>query len=91
MTIVDYGGGTGLLALLAKELGFKSVIYNDIYKGSCDDVKELSQSCSLELDTVIHGDAKSVVDYLNSNSIKADKILNRKRVLPLKTADKQSI
>lgn len=32
LTIIDHGGGTGLLGLLAKELGIKMVIYNDINK-----------------------------------------------------------
>ena len=74
MTIVDYGGGTGLLSLLAKELGFQSVIYNDIFETSCKDVEKLSQAFKLDLDGIIHGDASGLVEYLNSNSIKADLI-----------------
>jgi hypothetical protein len=76
MTIIDYGGGTGLLSLLAKEMGFKSVIYNDIFKGSCDDVAVLARACDLKIDAMIHGDATDLVGYLNKNAIQADLIVS---------------
>jgi hypothetical protein len=76
LMIVDYGGGTGLLSLLAKEMGFKSVIYNDIFKGSCDDVSVLARACNLKVDAMIHGDASDLVGYLNKNAIQADLIVS---------------
>jgi SAM-dependent methyltransferase len=76
MTLVDYGGGTGLLSLLAKEMGFKSVIYNDIFEGSCDDVAVLARACELKIDATICGDATDLVDYLNKNAIQADLIVS---------------
>ena len=76
LTLVDYGGGTGLLSLLAKEMGFKSVIYNDIFKGSCDDVAVLARACDLKIDAMIHGDATDLVGYLNKNAIQADLIVS---------------
>ena len=76
LTIVDYGGGTGLLSLLAKETGFKSVIYNDIFDGSCRDVEVLAKSCILELDSVVQGDATELVDYLNKSKKYADLIVS---------------
>ena len=30
-TFLDYGSGSGILCLLAKELGIGTVVYNDIY------------------------------------------------------------
>jgi len=39
---VDYGGGRGVMSFLAKEMGVKTVIYNDIYDVSCVDVRRLS-------------------------------------------------
>ena len=76
MTIIDYGGGTGLLSLLAKEIGFKSVIYNDIYEGSCHDIAVLADACSLRLEAIIQGDAKDLVDYLNNGLTGADLIVS---------------
>src|SRR5210317_1921987 len=55
--LVDYGGGSGLISILAKEMGIGVVIYNDIYEVSCADVGLLSQALGHELDHVICGDA----------------------------------
>src|SRR5690554_6407934 len=38
-TFVDYGGGCGMLSYLAKELGFKTVVYNDLFETSVKDVQ----------------------------------------------------
>jgi ubiquinone/menaquinone biosynthesis C-methylase UbiE len=76
MTVIDYGGGTGLLSLLAKEMGFKSVIYNDIFEGSCKDVKVLAKACSLKLEAVLHGDAADLVGYLNNSLTQTDLIVS---------------
>jgi hypothetical protein len=76
LTLVDYGGGVGLLSLLAREIGFKSVIYNDIFEGSCDDVRTISEACSLKLDRIIRGDATDLVYELNTNALYADLIVS---------------
>ena len=41
---LDYGGGTGMLSLLAKEIGIDTVIYNDIYDVSCRDAHQIAES-----------------------------------------------
>ncbi|MFN3404013.1 MAG: hypothetical protein ACK40G_07950 [Cytophagaceae bacterium] len=38
-TFIDYGGGCGLLSFFVRQLGFKNVIYSDIYDVSVKDVK----------------------------------------------------
>jgi hypothetical protein len=40
---VDYGGGSGMLSLLAKELSIGTVIYNDIYDVSCHDARIIAK------------------------------------------------
>lgn len=72
--LVDYGGGSGMLSFLAKEAGFMTVIYNDIYKVSVDDVRKISLSLEIPIDHFIEGDAEEVVDYLNSKDIHPDLI-----------------
>jgi 2-polyprenyl-3-methyl-5-hydroxy-6-metoxy-1,4-benzoquinol methylase len=76
ITIVDFGGGTGLQSLLAKEVGFKSVIYNDIFEGSCLDVAVLADACDLQIERIIQGDTTDLVFELNQNLIKADLIVS---------------
>ena len=66
---VDYGGGTGLYALLAKELGIGTVIYNDIYKVSCNDIGMLSRMLGLELEHIVSGDLNLLLKYLEEHSI----------------------
>lgn len=36
---VDYGAGTGIMSLLAREMGFGAVLYVDIYDVSCRDAE----------------------------------------------------
>ena len=76
LTLVDYGGGLGLLSLLAKEIGFHKVIYNDLYSGSCEDVEKLSSACSIKLSHIIQGDARDLIDELNQKSISPDLIVS---------------
>lgn len=53
---VDYGGGTGILSLLAKYVGFKDVVYIDIYDVSCSDAKAISKEFSVNISEFIIGD-----------------------------------
>jgi len=73
-TLVDYGGGSGLLSLLAKEIGIKSVIYDDIYDVSCADIALLSHELGLALDHIICGDSDVMISYLASRSLSADAV-----------------
>lgn len=72
--LVDYGGGSGVLSFLAKEMGIGTVIYNDIYNVSCADVKLLSNNFGLPLDHVVCGDIDELISYLRVNSISVDAI-----------------
>jgi hypothetical protein len=74
--LVDYGGGTGLLSLLAREIGIGHIIYNDIYDVSCRDIKKLSECLGLKIDDYICGDIDYLVSYVNSKSIKVSAIVS---------------
>jgi hypothetical protein len=67
--LVDYGGGSGLISLLAAELGIGTVIYNDIYDVSCTDARVLSDALGLRLDHVVCGDIDALVSYLRDHAI----------------------
>lgn len=74
LTLVDYGGGSGLLSLLAKEIGVGSVIYDDIYDVSCADVGHVSRILGLPLDHIVCGNIDELCSYLKLNSLSINAI-----------------
>ena len=71
---VDYGGGCGMLSYLAKEVGFKSVIYNDIYEVSVNDTKTISKELAIKIDKYIHGDIDAFLHEIKATTIEPDLI-----------------
>jgi 2-polyprenyl-3-methyl-5-hydroxy-6-metoxy-1,4-benzoquinol methylase len=71
---VDYGGGCGILTFLAVELGFKKVVYNDIYEVSTKDVKVISTAINLKVNYFITGDISQFTSFIKENNIKIDHI-----------------
>jgi SAM-dependent methyltransferase len=69
---VDYGGGSGMFSLLAKELGIKTVIYCDIFDTSCRDAEVIAKAIGNKADEYICGEIRDVVDYFKQNSIQCD-------------------
>lgn len=65
---VDYGGGCGILSLLAKELGLGRVIYNDIYDVSCRDIKIIARAADIPIDDYVPGDIDDLAVFLNRKS-----------------------
>jgi SAM-dependent methyltransferase len=62
--LVDYGGGHGLLACLAKEAGLPRVIYNDIFSGCCDDARILARLLQCPAEQYVCGDIRTVGEQL---------------------------
>jgi 2-polyprenyl-3-methyl-5-hydroxy-6-metoxy-1,4-benzoquinol methylase len=73
-SFVDYGGGCGILTFLAVELGFKKVIYNDIYEVSTEDVKVITTVLNLKVDAFVTGDISQFINFINKKNIKVDHI-----------------
>lgn len=73
-TFVDYGGGCGILSFLAKELGFKTIIYTDIYDVSVRDAQVISDELNLEIGHFWCGDIGDVVNKINLQHIRPDLI-----------------
>ncbi|MCL1864050.1 MAG: class I SAM-dependent methyltransferase [Defluviitaleaceae bacterium] len=71
-TILDYGGGTGLLSLLALELGIPNVYYNDIYEVSVDDAREIATACGYTRAGYVAGDIDKVIDYCSKHKTTFD-------------------
>lgn len=71
---VDYGGGCGILSLLAKEIGFQSVIYNDIYDVSLNDATLISKAINIQIDYFILGNVEELVTTLKHKQLKPNLI-----------------
>jgi len=66
LTLIDYGGGFGLMACLAKEAGIPLVAYNDIYEPWCVEARIIGQALGCEADAYVCGDLGSVLSFLKS-------------------------
>jgi hypothetical protein len=55
--VVDYGGGHGVFALLARESGVGTVVYVDVNPGARDDAERLAAAVDLAADQYVAGDA----------------------------------
>jgi hypothetical protein len=76
LTVVDYGGGSGVLSLLAKELGVGTVIYIDIYEVSRADAAALGNKIGLTLDHTLSGDVDTLVDYVAKNALTVNAVVS---------------
>lgn len=74
--LVDYGGGSGLLSLLAVEAGIRTVIYNDIYEISCDDIKKLSQALEIKISDFVCGDIDRLISFVHKSLITIDAVVS---------------
>lgn len=71
---VDYGGGCGILSLAASLIGFKTVIFNDIYENQLIDAKKISRRTGIPVDHFICGDAEAFVNKLKVLNVHPDLI-----------------
>lgn len=75
-TCVDYGGGCGILSLLAKELGIGTVVYNDIYDVSCQDAQCIASSVHLDADHYVCGDISELSNYVRAKRLEVCTIVS---------------
>jgi 2-polyprenyl-3-methyl-5-hydroxy-6-metoxy-1,4-benzoquinol methylase len=77
LTIMDYGAGVGSLFLLAKMIGCKTVVYNDILDDMTEAARITSQFLNIPIDLFIANDHKGTIKELNEKGISCDIILSR--------------
>lgn len=70
--LLDYGGGSGTISFLAKELGVGTVIYNDIYDISCQDARIIGEALCCSADHYVEGDLPHVIDYMRQAGLICD-------------------
>jgi len=71
---VDYGGGSGVLSLLAKELGIGRVIYSDIHDVQCNDAKIIARATGINVDHYVCGDIDELIAYVDNRSLSINAI-----------------
>ncbi|TKG92411.1 hypothetical protein EYV94_19420 [Puteibacter caeruleilacunae] len=72
--IVDYGGGAGIMSLLAMEAGYQ-IIYCDIYDVSANDFKTICHQLKYTPQAIITGDIEELTTHLNSNNLLIDTLV----------------
>lgn len=77
IVIMDYGAGIGNLYLLAKMIGCRFVIYNDIIEDMCLGAKTLAAYLGIHIDKYIHANHKGTLSILEQEQIQCDIILSR--------------
>jgi hypothetical protein len=65
-TFVDYGGGHGLMACLAKEAGIPHVVYSDIFPESCAEARSLGVNLGCVADEFVSGGINEVYQAVSA-------------------------
>jgi 2-polyprenyl-3-methyl-5-hydroxy-6-metoxy-1,4-benzoquinol methylase len=77
INFIDYGAGLGTLCLLASQLGFKGVYYNDYLELWTINAHKLFTNLNISIAGFITGDIDAVIDYGQSNNIVFDIVGSR--------------
>jgi hypothetical protein len=77
IVIMDYGAGVGSLYLLAKMIGCKKVIYNDILEHWKNNALLIAKAINVDVDEYLVGDIHQTLEYLADKKIECDLITSR--------------
>lgn len=69
VTLIDYGGGTGFLSILAKSMGIGQVIYIDLNPSSVETIRLLKQIIGTGPDIILHGNSDVLADWCARNKV----------------------
>lgn len=75
--VMDYGAGMGSLFLLAKMIGCKMVVYNDIIPDMTEGARIVADYLKIPIDVYITGDHKETIKVLQEKQINCDIVLSR--------------
>jgi 2-polyprenyl-3-methyl-5-hydroxy-6-metoxy-1,4-benzoquinol methylase len=75
--IMDYGAGLGSVYLLAKLIGVKKIIYNDLLPEFAKPAMQVDQALGLIMDEYIIGDTLDTMHKLKDKNIQVDIIISR--------------
>ena len=77
ISFLDYGAGLGTLFLLASQVGFKQVYYNDYFESWTSNAQKLCTKLNISIAGFITGDIDAVIDYGKSNHTNFDIVASR--------------
>lgn len=70
ITFIDYGGGSGFLSMLAKQVGVGQVIYIDLNPDSVETIRILKEQTGIGPDVILHGNSDTLAAWCTENDIK---------------------
>lgn len=70
ITLVDYGGGSGFLSILAKAMGVGRVIYIDLNPSSVETIRLLKRLTGTGPDVILHGNSDTLADWCAKNEVR---------------------
>ena len=70
ITLVDYGGGSGFLSILAKRMGIGKVIYIDLNPKSVEAAGILKKEAEAGPDIILEGNSDRLADWCREQSIR---------------------
>lgn len=76
LTVLDYGGGIGIMSHLLSLAGAKAIVYNDIFETSTNDTKTLAKTNEIRINHFITGDITETINYLEINKLNVDLIIS---------------
>jgi hypothetical protein len=68
-TLVDFGGGHGVMSLLARQVGVANVVYVDVNAIAVEDARRLGNHLDLEADAYLAGDTDVLLAHLREQGI----------------------
>ena len=77
IVIMDYGAGIGSLYILAKMIGCKRVIYNDILEEWKQNALLIAQAINIDVDEYVVGNIEETLKVLKTKNITLDIITSR--------------
>lgn len=70
ITLIDYGGGSGFLSMLAKRLGIGKVIYIDLNPFSVNTITYLKKTLNVGPDVILEGNSPELTKWCEMNNTK---------------------
>lgn len=65
-TLVDYGGGHGIFSIVAKQMGWRQVVYIDVNPAAAKTVAALADAVGIGPDVILTGDSKSLKKWMQA-------------------------
>jgi len=75
LTFVDYGGGSGFLSMLAKQIGIGKVVYIDLNEKSVETISILKQETGIGPDIILHGDSSKLQEWCRNEHVNPDLLI----------------